>query len=96
MVLTHTEQKYLLLMLKNKNEFPDNYKARRQSHFYNTMAKLKKKDLIETVATWNNRSRRRYKLTVYGICRASLIAKDFDSDERFKKFAKEIEMYIVG
>lgn len=89
MVLKKIEQKYMFVMLANRNEFP----PIRPHNFYKIMSAMQKKGLINI---HEHRRKKKYKLSNYGWAIALCIAKDFDSPKKFKKFAKrEVEFWII-
>lgn len=83
------EQKYLLKMLENSRQFPNEKKP---YNFYTVMRSMIKKGLIEV----KDRNKKKvYRLTNLGWAFACLIAKDFDTDQKYKKYAREIELWIL-
>jgi hypothetical protein len=84
------EQRILFKMMKT-GEFEKN--GTQHSDFYKDMKALAGKGLVEIVPAGCNR--KIYRLTCYGWCIASCIAKDFDSPPGARKFAKTVEMSLL-
>lgn len=89
MVFRIVEQGYLLTMLANKREYPNDVK--RPSGFYKIMSAMQKKNLIEIKERGNKKI---YRLTNYGWAIACCIAKDFDSPPEYIQFARDVELWI--
>jgi len=92
------EQRYLLIMLKNNREYPNSIKKGnkinpyRPHNFYRVMRSMVNKKLVKIS---NNNGIKIYKLTEYGWAIASCIAKDPDTPKNFKKYARDVEIWIT-
>lgn len=88
-MLRMIEQKYLLKMLENNRQFPNND---RPYNFYKVIRSMLKKGLIQVK---NRNNKKVYRLTNYGWSIACCIAKDFDTEPKYKKYAREVELWII-
>jgi len=92
-MLSILEQKILLLMLKNGGTYPNS--KTKVWYIYRALAKMNKNELITINIDKKSRLKKVFQLTVYGTAMASCIAKDYDTDPQYKKYAKTVEMFLV-
>lgn len=81
----------MLKMLMNNRKYPN---EKRMPHFYHIMRSMVKKGLVE-IKKQNNTKTKIYRLTEYGWAMACCIAKDFDTEPKYKKHAREVELWIM-